>query len=184
MTRRGIGALFVVYLGLLTWIVLWKLQLPWIGGVDRVIKLVPFIASGGLGSSRPAEVLLNLLIFVPFGGYLRLLAPRWRWWGPVAVAAGTSLGFETTQFLLAIGSSDVTDVIVNAAGASLGFVLAQRVRADGTMLRVGVAGTAAALLACALFFAAPVATAPLRSAPAGPGSGSGIAIEGGEQARH
>jgi len=36
---------------------------------DTTIKLVPFAASGGAGASAPAEVLVNLVLFIPFGAY-------------------------------------------------------------------------------------------------------------------
>jgi glycopeptide antibiotics resistance protein len=162
MTRRGLWLLFAVYLAALTWIVLWKLQMPWIGGVDRVLKLVPFVASGDLGASRPVEVVLNLLIFLPLGGYLRLLVPHRRWWGAGAVAAGTSLFYEVTQFVLAIGSTDATDVIVNTAGGLLGYALARRLQVDGATLQICALGTTVAVAACALFVAAPLTRAPER----------------------
>ena len=49
-------ALFLVYLVLLTWVVMWKLEMPWVGGGVRNVKLVPFISSDGDGASRPLEV--------------------------------------------------------------------------------------------------------------------------------
>ena len=42
--QHPLVALFVIYLVLLVWTVLWKLNVPWIGG-DTMIKLVPFAAS-------------------------------------------------------------------------------------------------------------------------------------------
>ena len=79
LTRAYLLALFVVYLLLLGWIVIWKLESPWVGQ-DRVIKLLPFLATGQAGPSAPAEVLVNLVLFVPFGLYLGLLAPSRPWW--------------------------------------------------------------------------------------------------------
>lgn len=173
--RWALLALFVVYLLLLTWIVLWKLQPPWIGGVDRVIKLVPFVAFGGLGASRAAEVAANVLLFVPLGGYLRLLAPaRARLARSALVAAGTSVAFEATQYVLAIGSSDITDVIANTGGALIGYALAALV-GRRLAIRICALGTAAAVLACAAFLASAPPAAPDR----GPLSGA-VAIEGSE----
>ena len=43
--------LFVVYLALLVWIVLFKLELPHVGlGELRVVKLVPFVSDGMNGA--------------------------------------------------------------------------------------------------------------------------------------
>jgi glycopeptide antibiotics resistance protein len=169
--RTYLAMLFVVYLVLLTWIVLWKLDIPWVGRVDRVIKLVPFAPDAGEGASEPVEVGMNLLLFVPVGVYLGLLAPSWRWWKVAATAGGLSLLFEITQFVLAIGSSDITDLIVNTAGGLAGFgllALARRRLGDRTvavMTRACTVVTALAVLACGLFIALPVHYAPPAGRP-------------------
>ncbi|ACZ30453.1 VanZ family protein [Xylanimonas cellulosilytica DSM 15894] len=161
-TRTTLLVLFVVYLALLVWAVLWKLDVPWTGGTRRTVKLVPFVASGGHGASQPFEVATNLLLFVPFGLYLGLLAPAWRWWRHVGVIAGASLGLETVQLVLAVGSSDVTDVVVNTAGGLAGLVLLARVRRrlQGrtalVVMRACSVATALALIASAAFVASPV----------------------------
>ena len=51
-TKPRLVVLFVVYLILLGWLVLWKLDVPFVGGVQRVIKLVPFAPSGDEGASN------------------------------------------------------------------------------------------------------------------------------------
>jgi glycopeptide antibiotics resistance protein len=159
-------AAFALYMLLLVWIVLWKLEYPWVGGVDRVIKLVPFLATAEQGASRASEVIINLLLFAPFGVFLGLLAPWWSWRRLAGVTAVVSLGFEATQFVLAIGSTDVTDVLVNTAGALIGFGLVALARhrlpagGSGILIRICVVGTLAALLAAALFVASPVRFGP------------------------
>jgi glycopeptide antibiotics resistance protein len=171
--RRGrLVGLFVVYLLLLVWIVLWKLELPYIGeSALRHIKLVPFAATAEDGASRPVEVMANLLLFVPFGAYLGLVAPSWRWWKLAGVVAGSSLALEVIQYVLAVGRSDITDVVVNTAGglAGLGMlVLARRRLQDGTgsvMLQVCSIGTVAVVLAAGVFIASPVRYAPIRDVP-------------------
>jgi glycopeptide antibiotics resistance protein len=122
--------LFVVYLTLLVWAVLWKFHVPDLSGEGiRALKLVPFVASEGFGVSRPSEMLANLLLFVPFGVYLGVLAPRRRIRSIVVVAALTSGALEATQYVLASGSSDVTDVILNTAGAVCGYLVLSWMRA-------------------------------------------------------
>src|SRR3954447_10886292 len=115
--------LFAIYLGIVVWAVLWKLGVPSVGSVERVIKIVPFVATATNGASRPFEVMMNLVLFVPFGVYLGLLRPCWPWWRAGAAVAGTSLLLEITQFILATGSTDATDVVVNTAGGLLGLRL-------------------------------------------------------------
>ena len=164
-----LAALFVVYLVLLVWTILWKLAVPWVGAaafLPHPIKLVPFVPSGEAEASAPLEVVANLLLFIPFGLYLGLLAPRWRWWKVAGIFVGVSLALEITQHLLSIGSFDSTDVIMNTAGglAGLGLLalvrrtLRQRIAA--VMTRAFVIGTALTLVAIAAYLASPVRYAP------------------------
>ncbi len=160
LTRCWLLALFVVYLVLLVWAVLWKLDVPWVGG-DTAIKLVPFVRTGEAGPSAPAEVIVNLVLFFPFGVYLGLLAPARRWWTAAVAVAGTSLALEVAQYVLAVGRSDSTDVIVNTGGglAGLGLLaLARRrlgARTAKVMTQVCTIGTAFALLAGGLYLVSP-----------------------------
>ena len=162
-------ALFAVYLVLLAWIVLWKLELPWVGEaalLPRPIKLVPFLPSGDADASAPIEVAINFALFIPFGLYLGLLAPSWQWWTHAAVFVGSSLVLEITQHLLSVGSFDVTDLIVNAAGGLAGvglLALARRrlqTRTVPVMTRASLIGTVVALLAIGIFIASPLHYGP------------------------
>ncbi|MEU2198484.1 VanZ family protein [Isoptericola sp. NPDC019482] len=160
---RLLPLLFTVYLALLAWTVLWKLDVPRVGEAgERVVKLVPFVASAHAGASEPVELVLNLVLFLPFGVYLGLLVPSWPWWRAAGTLAGASALLEVAQYVLAVGSSDVTDVVVNTAGGLAGLgvvVLARRsLRAwtAAVVTRWCAAGTALALLAAGLFVASPV----------------------------
>lgn len=165
--RALLALLFVVYLALLTWVVMWKLEMPWVGGGVRNVKLTPFVASSnGDGASQPIEVWANLLLFIPFGVYLRLLAPGSSRWLVPASALATSAALEVAQFVLAVGRTDVTDVIANTAGAVVGMVVVALVqRGMGTparrlMTSACTVGTALALVACALFVVGPMRYGP------------------------
>ncbi|MCZ2263207.1 MULTISPECIES: VanZ family protein [unclassified Isoptericola] len=160
---RLLPLLFAAYLLLLAWTVLWKLDVPRVGEAgQRVVKLVPFAATAHAGASEPVELVLNLLLFLPCGVYLGLLAPSWPWWRVAGALAGASALLETAQYVLAVGSSDVTDVVVNTAGglAGLGVVVlvrrSLRARTAAVVTRWCTAGTALALLAAGLFVASPV----------------------------
>lgn len=162
-------ALFVLYLVLLAWLVLWKLELPYVGaGALRELKLVPFAPSGVHGASAPFEVVANFLLFVPFGLYVGLLAPSWRWWTATAAVVGASLVLEVAQFVLALGSSDVTDLVVNTAGGLAGIGLLAlacrrfRARTATIMTRICTIGTVLAVLATGVFVASPQRYAPPR----------------------
>lgn len=159
--RALLVSLFVLYLILLTWIILWKLELPYIGGAVGLYhpwKLVPFIPTADANWSNPLEVLANVLFFVPFGLYLGLLAPAWRW-RAVAVFAGASLALELTQHLISVGSFDSTDVIANTLGgvAGLGLLaLARRRLSPFVLNRILVVGAALLVLAIVLFSLSPI----------------------------
>ncbi|MFC8600073.1 VanZ family protein [Isoptericola sp. NPDC057191] len=161
--RTALVLLFAAYLVLLGWLVLWKLGTPWVGEAGmRVVKLVPFVATASAGASDPVEIALNLVVFLPFGVYLGLLAPSWPWWRSAGVLAGASLALEVGQYVLAVGSTDVTDVVVNTAGGLAGLAvvaLARRrlaARTTVVLSRWCVAGTVLAVLAVGLFVASPV----------------------------
>ena len=139
--RVGVALLFALYLAVLVWTVLWKLHLPYVGsGGMRVIKLVPFAAGGGFGASAPVEVLQNIVVFVPFGIGLRLLARSWSGWRIVGVVAGASLALEIAQYVLAVGRSDATDVLTNAFGGAAGVALVVLARAGEVSPRPSPAG--------------------------------------------
>ncbi|WP_345800309.1 VanZ family protein [Microbacterium sp. AZCO] len=170
--RRGILILaFVVYLMLLAWVVLWKLETPWIGEaalLPRPLKLVPFVARGDAGASAPIEVVINLVIFVPFGLFVGALAPTWAWWKAGAVFLGASLVLETAQHLISTGSFDTTDLIVNTAGGLLGTAVVAALRrrhsdrASALIGRVCVILTAVAVVAVVAFVASPLHYGPQR----------------------
>ena len=157
---RSLVVLFAVYLVLLVWTVLWKLEVPWVGG-DTMVKLVPFVRTHEAGPSAPVEVFVNLALFLPFGVYLGLLAPSRPWWAPVIVMAGASLALEVAQYVLAVGRSDTTDVIANTAGglAGLGLLTVARrglsARTTTVMLRVCSVGTVLVLLGAGLYAVSP-----------------------------
>ncbi|GAA1997281.1 glycopeptide resistance protein VanZ1 [Microbacterium ulmi] len=162
---------FAIYLALLAWVVLWKLEVPWIGdaaGLARPLKLVPFVPSGDADANAPAEMVINLVLFVPFGLFVGTLAPAWSWWRAGMAALGASLVLETVQHLISTGSFDTTDLIVNTAGALIGwvvFVAVRRAAGERTpriMARVCVIVAALALVAAVAFVASPLNYGPQR----------------------
>ena len=153
--------MFAVYVALLAWIVLWKLEIPFVGtGAERQVKLIPFVATARAGESDPLEVVVFL--FVPFGVYLRLLSPSCRTWVPIAVIAGASIGLEVTQYGLAVGRSDVSDVVANTVGGLVGLGLVRaadqwfHARARTAMTWVCATETVLSVVAAGLFVASPI----------------------------
>ncbi|WP_217183331.1 VanZ family protein [Streptomyces sp. AC495_CC817] len=88
------------------------------------VNLVPFTDI----VDDPSGLALNVLLFVPLGVLLPLLASRVTVWRVLAAGALTSLGIELVQLLadLAVGLrrvADIDDLIANTAGALLGYAV-------------------------------------------------------------
>lgn len=120
--------IFVVYLLVLTWGILFKFEteLKWIPFFEneRNINWIPFaspmVVNGDISLS---EMLFNILCFIPFGVALPLVNKNW--FGRKVLAAGflLSLSYEVLQFILTIGSVDVTDLLMNTLGALCGLII-------------------------------------------------------------
>jgi len=70
-----------------------------------------------------AELLGNVLLFIPLGFLLPLLVPAMRrWWRVLAVGTGVSLLIELYQLAWpGVRKASVNDLLMNALGAVLGF---------------------------------------------------------------
>ncbi|KPI51594.1 VanZ family protein [Clostridioides difficile] len=129
--------LFIVYIIILTWIILFKMQFD-ISSLEamnlRNINLVPF-ASSLIVNNRVdiSEIILNVVVFAPFGIYLCMLKEEWSFIKKVVPIFLASLVFETLQYIFAIGASDITDLIGNTLGGIIGiavFVLLSKIFKD------------------------------------------------------
>lgn len=66
------------------------------------------------------ELLGNVLIFVPFGLYISILKTKSGFFKKILPIAAVSLLFEGLQYILAIGATDITDLIGNTLGGAIG----------------------------------------------------------------
>lgn len=117
--------LFIIYMVLLVWIILFKLQFS-INELDTVrsINLIPFHYDNEIGVRfHLTEVLENVAIFAPFGIYLCMFKHEPRFSIKLMLVLGTSLVLEVLQYILAIGRSDITDVLTNTCGGILGIII-------------------------------------------------------------
>ena len=99
----------------------------------------------------------------------------WFSWAPSSTASGSRLpwaaaafsaGLEAAQYVLAVGSTDVTDVILNTTGALIGVaVLAGARRAFGRGAAHVVAWGCAALTVVAVVASAAFASSAVRFGP-------------------
>ena len=108
------------------------LTLPPSIGLPRTVNLTPFAElRHSVGDVGRGQLVGNALLFVPFG----VLAPlRWRRFdspiGILVAATALSIAIEAAQFVLPTGrQSSITDVIMNAAGALIGYASMSAIRA-------------------------------------------------------
>lgn len=117
--------LLIVYLLVLTWIILFKMQFS-IRELSnsRSINLIPFHESVIVNNRIEfSEIYDNMLVFVPFGLYIGMLKCNWSFLKKVAPIASVSLLYEVLQFIFAIGASDITDIIGNTFGGIIGIFI-------------------------------------------------------------
>lgn len=88
------------------------------------LQLEPFreIRRGAKGGWVLFLVVANVGIFLPMGFFPALLWRSPRWWRSLLVGLCTSLCIEVVQFFIG-RRSDIDDILLNTAGALLGFWL-------------------------------------------------------------
>lgn len=117
--------LFIIYLLAMVWIIIFKFETPFSNpSFYRNINLIPFsqplITNGKADFS---EIILNIIIFMPFGVYMELLFPKLSLFKKAFIFFCGSLFCETLQYILAVGASDITDIISNTLGGLIGVFL-------------------------------------------------------------
>lgn len=117
-------SLFSIYLIALFWILLFKfgVQFSYMG--TRNVNLIPFseFFLSNVKIDR-AEIILNVVIFVPLGIYSGVLFKNWVWGHKFFFFFLTSLMFEGLQFIFRIGAFDITDIITNVLGGIIGLLI-------------------------------------------------------------
>ena len=117
--------LFSVYFLILVWILLFKMSFS----IDelyksRSINLIPFMGSVVVnGKVYISEIIDNILVFIPVGIYVCMLKEDWPILKKISVGFFISLGIEVLQFVLAIGATDITDLIGNTLGGIIGILV-------------------------------------------------------------
>lgn len=150
--------LFAIYLVLLTWLILFKMQTDLNMALSinsRSINWVPFAGAVIVnGRIYLSEIFWNIACFAPVGIYLSILADRWTLPQKVALIAALSFCYELLQYLFAIGASDITDLLMNTLGGLLGidaFALLRKAAGNRAVLLINF--LAAACTACLIALA-------------------------------
>ncbi len=119
--RRALpGVLFLVYLAVAVQVGFFSRE----PGSRRDINLV-LLGTWGHGAQGNAYVVENVIMFLPWGVLLPMVARplRGRGWLCVPLAAAASSSLEILQYITARGYSQLDDVVMNTAGAALGWLL-------------------------------------------------------------
>lgn len=94
---------------------------------DVKIMLVPFWNYAEVFSFKDLldswEVILNVMMFIPIGLLTSVSFKRVRWFHILFVGVILSTSIETLQYILQRGLCETNDVIHNALGALLGYVI-------------------------------------------------------------
>lgn len=126
-SKNATLGLLIVYLVVMTWIILFKMELDirLLRQMNlRNINLIPFAGSLSVnGKADMSEVILNIAVFIPFGTYLSMLDRKMSFIMKVLPIFAVSLMYEVLQYCFAIGASDITDLLGNTLGGIIGIGL-------------------------------------------------------------
>ena len=115
--------LFIIYVILLIWIIIFRLNFS-VSSIHRIreLNLIPFYYENVYEGDIPIfEAILNVLIFLPFGIYLKMFGIT----NKKTILSGFVISclFELCQFIFKFGASDITDIITNTLGTICGIYL-------------------------------------------------------------
>lgn len=142
-SRHILTVAFVIYLLVLSWEIIFKCNFL-VGDLFfgyRSLTLIPFyiLLNNGVGMNEfLIEVIGNLLAFIPFGILVALADKKINLPRASLYSAGLSLTFEVVQYIIALGSSDITDVIINTLGGMTGYFIYTLIRKKLTEKRVNI----------------------------------------------
>lgn len=143
--------LLIAYLAALVWIILFKFQLSFENfGHMRNVNLVPFAGSVIVnGEIYIGEIVDNVMAFIPFGILISALWKEKTVCKRILPVFLVSLLFEVLQYVLALGASDITDLITNTLGGCIGigiFFIFSKVFKEKTNLVINIISMICAVL--------------------------------------
>lgn len=133
-----LGILFIIYILFLFRITFFKQAalnnlFSAIGASERTISIIPFksiysMVVSNTSIERIAENILgNIILFIPFGILFPIIFDK-KQKGVLCAAIVFSFLIEIIQFILALGSSDIDDLIFNVLGAYIGYFVSGKIR--------------------------------------------------------
>lgn len=99
-------------------------------GMFRSVNLIPFytiwqfIIDNNISFMRATvNIIGNIGIFIPMGIFFPIVFKELNKKTMITAIIFISLGFETIQYILALGSSDIDDIILNSLGGIIGIAI-------------------------------------------------------------
>lgn len=123
-TTNCTKVLLIIYVIVLCWLLLFKLGVHFSYMKERRVNLVPFCyVIKDNRSPDFAELILNVLVFIPAGTYVGMLFQKQPLIKKLLVFLLTSLFFESIQVVYKIGAFDTTDIVTNTTGGIIGLYI-------------------------------------------------------------
>jgi len=111
---------FVAYLLALLWLLLFKTSVDFASVLaDSHMRSLNFTFFAG----HKSEMIENLIVFIPFGLLLSANFKKIVFWQKLIIIFVFSLAIEIFQYILAIGISDITDILTNTLGGLAGLLM-------------------------------------------------------------
>lgn len=131
MRKKIINSLFIISFGFYLLFLLWCILFKYVSPTElfssgrhfsRSLNLIPFndVINGNYNS---LDIFGNIILFIPLGIYINLFFKNSKIVTSIVKIAIISLIFEILQYVLAIGASDITDIITNTCGGIIGLYL-------------------------------------------------------------
>jgi glycopeptide antibiotics resistance protein len=113
-----------VYLLFLLWLVLFKFSShPFSVLADYHTRSLNFIPFAATSAANFYQIIENFVFFIPLGLLLDVNFKSTNFWRKLAYISAFSIAVEITQYIYAIGATDITDVITNSLGGLAGLTL-------------------------------------------------------------
>ena len=126
MNRKALKFSFILYIAVLLWVILLRMNLAEFTGRYNGIVLIPFSDDQNYTSSLARDLcnVGNVALFFPvgFAGMLLCSDGKSKLLYSLGICLGISLGIEVLQYVSIIGMSSVSDLILNCAGGLCGIV--------------------------------------------------------------
>jgi len=117
----------IFYILFMLWTIIFKYVMPWqLFSPDRyysrTVNFIPFL-DVVKGNFTALDIYGNILVFVPMGIYVSMFSSRTKWYLNLLKIVGVSFAIEFTQYVLAIGAADTTDIVTNSIGGLIGIMI-------------------------------------------------------------